>query len=648
MNIKIGKKTYDVYATDFETHNDTYLIQEFKQTPDAAKTSIWLGYLIDDKTKDHNDGFFYSLDSFFEILSEKTKSTKDKRSPRLLIYDFNLAFEWNFILYWLIEHGYHFKEKFEAGDEKVFNSITTKSVSSVWEARIKIHKGDNEIILRDLNKILMAGSLRKVAKSFNLETQKGEIDYRLNRRFYQDDCDLIHYYDKYEPYPVTEEEKIYCFKDVKIIVEILQIIMKRKDSTFFKAISAASYSAINMIAKGYKGAYKPYSVYRRDYPELDEEESNFLRNSVAGGICYPTPNFQFKIIDHPVLHVDAHQMHPTQMYLHKFPTGKGTYIDLSKYKFKNSLLKRGYLFMNKISCVRIKITYTGVRLHSVIGLIGINQSIIPIELTVWDFELPTMLKCYVGLHIEILDAYVYKAKYLPFRDTIAENYKLRLEAKKNNDSYGIIYYKLLNNAFYGKLLERPHNLIYENALIDGIANSIEVVKEDIKINAHYTYIPVGSCVPAYSRVTLVELALKFGWQNVIYFDTDSIFCLYNEQTKKVWDGVDKTDFLGGWGLEEISTRSQFSAPKRYKLEGDKLIVHAAGLNPTLFKDKEFNDINLINEKYNIQRSYKIKGGMIIAYQEKEIKVPDKYQFQFEINYRQIKEEENARIRQQAL
>ena len=68
----------------------------------------------------------------------------------------------------------------------------------------------------------------------------------------------------------------------------------------------------------------------------------------------------------------------------------------------------------------------------------------------------------------------------------------------------------------------------------------------------------------------------------------------------------------------------------------------------MFKDKEFNDINLINEKYNIQRSYKIKGGMIIAYQEKEIKVPDKYQFQFEINYRQIKEEENARIRQQAL
>ena len=647
MKVKIGKRQFDIYAMDFETHNDTYLIQKFKAAPDKAKTSVWLGYLINDETKDHNEGYYYNLDEFFKMLKELSKPTRNQKSKNIMIFDFNFAFEWNFMLYYMLEHGFKFKEDFEKDDEFVFNSVSNKSISSVWEARIKLNKGDSLIVFRDLNKILMAGRLAKVAASFNLETQKGEIDYRKNRRFYQDENDLIHYYDEFEPYPVTEEEKIYCYKDVKIIIEILQIIIDRGDNVFFKAISAASYSAINMIEKGYAGAFKPYKVYRMYYPELSEEENNFVRKSVAGGICYPTPKFQFKVIEEPVLHVDAHQMHPSQMYEHKFPCGKGTYIDLNKYKINNDTLKRGYLFKNKISCVRINITYTGVLLHSVIGLIGINQAIVPIELTVWDFELPTMFKCYVGLNVKVIDCYAYKAQYLPFREIVAENYRARLKAKQEGDSYGTIYYKLLNNSFYGKLLERPHNITFQNTIIEGIANSLEIEKapEDLKLNAHYTYVPVGSCVPAYSRVDLVELALKFGWQYVLYFDTDSIFCLYNAHTKRVWDTVNQEDFLGGWGLEEISYRSQFSAPKRYKLESDKLIVKAAGLNSNIFKNKEFNEVNLINENYVIQRSYKIKGGMIIAYQEKEISVPDKYKITFERNYRTIKEVKHGEVRQ---
>lgn len=635
MNVTIGKKKFSVYGMDFETHNDTYLIQEFKVQPDKVKTGIWLGYLIDDNTKDHNEGVYYSLEGFFKMLSELSKPTREERSKHILIFDFNLAFEWNFMLYYMEEVGFKFKEKFEDDDEMVFNSVTNKSISSVWEASIKIHKGDSIIVIRDMNKILMSGRLAKIAQSFNLVTQKGEIDYRLNRRFYQDDNDFIHYYDEREPYPVTEEEKIYCYKDVRIIIEVLEIIIKRGDKAFFKSISAASYSAINMISKGYSGAYRPYLIYRKNYPELGEAETNFLRNSVAGGICYPTPKFQFKEINEKVLHVDAHQMHPTQMYNHKFPCGEGTYLNLKKYKINEEMFEKGYFFKNKISCVRMKITYSGVKLHSVIGLIGLNQIIIPLELTVWDFEIPIMLKCYNDLKIELIDCYVYKAKYLPFRKAVAENYKLRLEAKEKKDGYGIIYYKLLNNSFYGKLLEKPHNVTFVNKIVDGIANSIELVKTDIKINAHYTYLPVGSCIPAYSRVQLLSLALEFGWENILYFDTDSIFCLYNEKTKEVWDKQDQTDFLGGWGLEEISTKSQFTAPKRYKLESDKLVVHAAGLTTSLFKDKEFKDINLINDKYDIQRSYKCNGGMIIAYQTKEIRVPDKYKIEFERNFKRI-------------
>lgn len=628
MKVNIGNKLYTVYRMDFETHNDSYLLNEFANNPDKTKTDVWLGYLIDETNTDWRSGYFYSMAEFFKRLKDISKPTKD-HPKRILIYDFNMAFEWNFMLYYIISHGFSYKEKFEDSDEFVYNSVTNKSISNVWEARIKINSGDSIIIFRDLNKILLSGSLRKLAKSFKLETQKGEIDYKANRRFYQDDNDFIHWYDKYDPYCPTPLEMDYCFKDVRIIIEIIDIMIKRKDKYFFKSISAASYSAQNMIGEAFNKYKNPYLVYRKIYPELDEEETKFLRNSVAGGICYPTPRYQFKEINQEILHVDAHQMHPTQMYLHKFPFGKGMFLDLRKYKIDRNIQKRGYLFKNKISCVKISLTYSSVKLHSVISLIGIDSALVPITLTVWDFELPIMYKCYNNLKINILEAYVYQTRYLPFRELVANNYNKRLEAKASDDAFGIIYYKLLNNSFYGKLLEKPHNSVFINTIIEGIAGSLEMFKKDVKINAKYTYLPVGSCIPAYSRCQLLTLALEFGWQDVIYFDTDSIFAIKTDKVMKIWNKTNQVDFLGGWGLEEISNRGQFTAPKRYKLEGDKTIIHAAGLNTYLFSEKEFDDVNLIEAEYKIQRGYKIKGGMIVANQNKQIKVPDKYKFIYE-------------------
>ena len=62
----------------------------------------------------------------------------------------------------------------------VFNSISTKSVSSVWQVQLKFSKKSGIVVFRDLAKIF-GGGLGAVAKAFKLPTQKGEIDYRLNR-----------------------------------------------------------------------------------------------------------------------------------------------------------------------------------------------------------------------------------------------------------------------------------------------------------------------------------------------------------------------------------------------------------------------------------------------------------------------------------
>lgn len=605
MIIRIGKSNWKIKAMDIETHNDEESIAK-------RETSMWLGCYIDEDSKiEQNESFFYSIEEFIERLEKDSKPARNKAKTRICKnvcgYIYNLSFEWSFILPVLLKMGYKFKEEIEAEDEYVFNSVSTKSVSSVWEVNMKTKRNYGRIKLRDLAK-MFSGGLGNVAKSFNLETQKGEIDYRLNR---------LH------NHVITDEEKDYCFRDTRIIVDIL--LKMKDDKAFWNSISMASYSMRKLIARGYPKDLKPYKKFRKEYPELDFEQNDFLRKGVEGGICYAPTKYQFKEINQTIAHIDAHQMHPSSAYLNLFPYGNGEYFI-------------GKPPIDRICACRIKISYDAVKLHSIIKLIGL-PFIDGKEIVVWDFEIPTMKKCYVNLKVEFLDGYAYKFKPLTWKKYYADNYNQRLEAKKKKDAFLTLYYKLLNNSSYGKLLEKPHNQILANTInFDGIIDSdvIDLPQEEWKANAKYTYLPVGSCIPAYSRVNLIELALRIGWEKICYFDTDSIFFLWDEESKKVWEQTPQQDFLGGWGFEEFIDKAQFVTPKRYKTETDgKTIVKAGGINfhDYLVRHNEitFDEINIVSNKFKVQRAYRVKGGTIIEFQEKEVAVPKKYQTIYEKN-----------------
>ena len=274
---------------DVESHNDEESIAK-------RETSIWLGCFINEESKEEDENsYFYTIEEFLDrcekLTSKKRKSANETRPCKnIAIYIYNLSFEWSFILPVLIEKGFRFKGEIDKTDEFVFNSISTKSVSSVWQCQIKFHKSSGTILLRDLAK-LYGGGLGNVAKAFNLPTQKGEIDYRLNR---------LH------GHIVTHEEKNYCFRDTRIIIDILLEEVRRGDKDFFKAVSMASYSMLKLLKRGFPRATKPYREYRKLYPELGEEENSFVRQALSGGICYATRNFQFKEVIEPILHIDGH------------------------------------------------------------------------------------------------------------------------------------------------------------------------------------------------------------------------------------------------------------------------------------------------------------------------------------------------------
>lgn len=613
---------------DVESHNDPESIAK-------KETSIWLGCLLDETfTVDNEASYFYTIDEFLDRIfylssPRRNKSHGTRLCKNVTIYIYNLSFEWSFILPKLLERGFVYSPLINKDSNMVYNSISTKSVSSVWEVTIKVSPKSGFIKFRDLAKIF-GGGLGKVAASFNLPTQKGEIDYRLNR---------LH------NHVVTKEEKEYCFNDTRIIVDILMEMDRRNDKDFWKSLSMSSYSMRKLVQYGYSRYRKPYMKFREQYPELGTIETAFLRESVEGGLCYANPKYQFLEMDCDIGHIDARQMHPSSAYLYPYPYGEGEYF-------------KGKPPMNRISCCRIKISYDDVLLYSNIKLIGC-PFIEDREMVVWDFEIPIMKKCYVNFRYTFIEGYAYKFRLLPWRDYYKHNFDQREEAKKNKDNFLIMLYKGLNNGSYGKLLEKPHNEMYQN-IIDssGIIDSIILNKDEIAVNSRYTYLPVGSAIPARSRCRLIELALKYKVENVLYVDTDSIFFIWNEYTKNIWETqTNQKKELGGWGWEEMIQKAQFTAPKRYKIISDNIAtIKAGGINFDSFKQEthseeyldyiskglshkealsairlNYNEVNIVNASYKVQRAYRVKGGTIIEFQEKKVGVQDKYKYLLDKN-----------------
>lgn len=589
MEIKLGRNKYRCFAFDVESHNDDESIAK-------RQTSIWLYSFIDDESKiDDEASYGYSIEEFLDRLEKLTQSSN------LYIAVYNLSFEWSFILPVILKRGFKWSESGEDG--YCFNSVSNKTCASVWEARLYFGNG-HVAMFRDIAKIYHGG-LRNVAKHFNLPTQKGDIDYKINR---------LH------GWKVTKEEKEYCFKDTRILIDILLEMQRRGDTLFFKSLSAASYAAANMIKAGWPNSYKPMKEFRKRYPHLPLEVDEFVRRGTSGGICYVTPRYQFKKLG-KLIHIDMHQAHPTSAYLNTFPMGEPTYF-------------KGRPPRGKICICRIKLTYSWVKLHSIISLIG-REFAFDEEITIWDFELPLVKEMYQDSHIKYIDGYAFNAEFLPWRNFYKYNYEQRRIAKQQKDALATQLYKLLNNSSYGKLLEHGHDVELENVILDdGTIGSIEH-PADLSDNpspheAKFTYLPVGSCIPAYTRVRLVSTAAKFGYENVVYFDTDSIFVVDKPETRAVLKTLNLNDELGGWGIEKDIEEGQFAAPKRYKiLENDLdkdvpiLTVHAAGFNS--FAEEEFEAVDIVSGKYEVQGTMKVKGGTLVIMKEKEMSIQPKYQ-----------------------
>ena len=225
---------------------------DFETTTDPNDCRIWAYSLCN--VEDPNQ-FIYgtSMEDFFEWCIESKEN--------YILYFFNLKFDGNFIISWLLNNGFeHINDPKEKRD-MTFNTLIT-DMGEFYSIEIYFEvKGHhiNKVKILDAMKIFPNFSVERIATGFGLPISKLEIDYKKERPV---------------GYELDENEIAYIKNDVEIVARALKEMFS-KDLTKMTIASDAMHN--------FKDHFPKFKLY---FPELPEKADADIRLSYRGGFTY--------------------------------------------------------------------------------------------------------------------------------------------------------------------------------------------------------------------------------------------------------------------------------------------------------------------------------------------------------------------------
>ena len=288
-----------IRRSDCIVYTLTILMRSDVEARYNKRTSAWICALSNEEETNYYTSLDETLNYLFEICAH----------DNVLLFSYNLGIEWRAIFPLLRKRGFEY-----GNGTKTFHDVAKPSRNKVYEAVIEPSSTEKKIILRGLNNMLLPQSLEETVDAFGLTVFNYTIDREKIRP---------------EGYIPTAEEKEYVGTRNRAIFDILKQFDTLHDRDFWNSLTVASYSMQKLINHTYYGN-KRRGAFRSKYPALDvtddAAELSALLSSYEGGLIWANPEFQYKEIDVPVMHVDAHQMYPTQMYTKLYPCGKGIHF----------------------------------------------------------------------------------------------------------------------------------------------------------------------------------------------------------------------------------------------------------------------------------------------------------------------------------
>lgn len=518
---------------DFETDNTDEAIETCK----TGVTNYGICY-VDDLTK---AWLGYSIEEFFSDI---------RKLGHCKIFFHNLRFDGYFLLNELIRNGWEYVQKIEEKEtptRRVFTCMIDE-MRNFFSISYIDFKEDTPffVMIADSSK-LIASSVKAIGKSFKTKYRKTEgWDYSKDHKGTK----------------LTPEEEEYQLNDVRCVAEALQHL----HSVGIDKLTIAS-SALNIYKKSfnYKKEVKvrgekdktktvtknKFQIY---FPQLKEEEINFVMRAYRGGWCYCKPEYKNKMIRgvHGCT-LDVNSLYPDVMYNNLFPVGEGFHFD---GEYKEDPERPLYIQHIKIDCVlkpkhlpfiQLKGNLRFQENEHVIATNGVE------ELYVTNIDLDLIKKHYNIIYIEYVSGYKYRALPNLFKPYISYWYEIKSTTTGAMKSIA----KLMLNSLYGKFCQKTV-----------CASSIPILKtedEGIKFELSdpqtrkSVYAPVGIFCTAYARSKTITAA-QANYDTFIYSDTDSIHLIDDSDIKGVYIHSKE---LGAWKLESRWDAGKFIRQKTY-------------------------------------------------------------------------------------
>lgn len=539
------------YCADFETITN----------PDDCR--VW-AYAIAEVGNINNFHYGNSLDDFMEFI-EKNQA---------IYYFHNLKFDGEFIIHWLLNHGFKHSKK---PQEKEFSTLISRmgqfySIEIVYKRR---KKGVNKVVIYDSLKKLPF-SVANIAKSFHLEMSKLEIDYNEYREI---------------GHELTQQEIDYIRNDVCIVSQALAVQLDQGLTKMTNGADALNYFK-ELIGK---------KKYRQLFPVLDLEMDSSIRLAYRGGWTYCNPKIADKDLGEGLVY-DMNSMYPSMMVHRMLPYGRPEYFT-GKYQ-EDELYP---LYIQKIECrFKIKPNHLPTIQLKKNLMFAMNEYIEDskevVQMVLTNVDLKLFLEHYdiIG-GIEYIDGYKFKACQGVFDQYI--DYWMNIKMTSEGAIKQLA--KLMLNSLYGKFATRPD----VTGKIPYLENGIVRYELGEPETREPEYTPLGVFITAWARDKIIRTAQSV-YDRFCYADTDSIHIT----------GTDIPDIevddkkLNYWKLESHFTRARFIRQKTYIEEIDgKLNVKCAGMPDSLKELVTWENFHVGFEKADGRLMPKhVQGGIVLV------------------------------------
>lgn len=490
------------------------IVADFETTTDKTDVRVWAVCAVDiDSLETVHIG--NSIHNFFLWLADKNTTC----------YFHNLKFDGEFILHYLLTHGYKYDDSHNPGtfetlitDDGIFYSIT------VYFARE--NKKYKKVVFYDsLKKLPFKVSV--ISKAFELEDSKLEIDYSAPRPV---------------GHELTEEERAYIVNDCRIVANALQI-------QFGQGLKKMTNASDAMT--GYR-AIITRERFERLFPMFPVELDADIRRAYKGGFVYLNPKHRNRRGLQGIT-LDVNSLYPSVMYYSLLPYGYPIYFEGEPDPDEH----------HPLFIVRLRCEFEVKPEHLPTIQLKNNRAFIEteylkdsngeiVEMTLTSVDLKLFLEHYDVYNLEYICGWKFRGAVGMFKDYIDH----WMHIKETTAGALRQLAKLMLNSLYGKFATNPKARKKIPYLDE---NGVIRYKLDDPELRDPVYTAMGAFITAYAREKTIRSAQAV-YDRFIYADTDSLHLVGQEPP----EGLDiHPTRLGAWKNEGVFTDSKYLRAKTY-------------------------------------------------------------------------------------